>query len=313
MKENIQYSHISVRKNESIEALKIKKNGIYVDCTFGRGGHSLMILEQLSNEGHLYCFDQDHEAEQYFNKHFLDKKNCTFIKANFKDIKFELEKRNIFKVDGILYDLGVSSPMFDNPERGFSYKNDARLDMRMDNSQTKDAHFIINNYSKQQLINVFKDYGEIYNCGPVVDLICEKRSIKPIDTTIELVEIIRQKTPIKLQYQKKHFARTYFQALRIEVNNELDVLKKSLEDSLDLLNISGRIVVISFHSLEEKVVKNTFMEALNKNNLPKEIPINNQSDFKLIKIKHKPSKEEVEENHRSRSAFLKVIERIKNE
>lgn len=311
--ENKNFNHISVRLEESIEALNVQKNKIYVDCTFGRGGHSKMILDKLDGTGHLFCFDQDAEAEEHFKKEFSRFSNCSFIKANFNDIKIELNKKEVKFVDGFIYDLGVSSPMFDNPKRGFSYKNNGLLDMRMDQNLKLTASDVINNYSKEKLINIFKKYGDIKDCIAVVENICNYRKKTKITSTLQLVEIIREKTPLRLQYQKKHFARTYFQALRIEVNNEIKVLENSLKDALEMLNPSGRIVTISFHSLEERTIKNIYKNVLSANTLPKEIPINNNPEFKILKIKNKPNQEEIIDNNRSRSAYLKVIERLSND
>lgn len=305
-KEN-DFKHITVRLEDAIEALNIKKDGIYVDCTFGRGGHSSLILQKLET-GKLFCFDQDDEAKKFFYDNFKNK-NCFFINSNFKNLKEELNKKNINYVDGFLFDLGVSSPMFDNPERGFSYKYDGPLDMRMNQNQKLTAYDVINFYPKEKLIDIFKKYGDIYNSKHVVDNICKFRKEKPISTTLELVEIIRQKTPIKLQYEKKHFARKYFQAIRIEVNDEINVLSQALNDALLMLNKKGRIVTISFHSLEEKMIKEIINLNNSKNILPKEIPINNTKEFNIIKIKRRANEEELKENRRSRSSFLKVVER----
>ncbi|MCF0217838.1 MAG: 16S rRNA (cytosine(1402)-N(4))-methyltransferase RsmH [Malacoplasma sp.] len=305
------YSHQSVLLNESIAALNIVQNGIYVDATFGRGGHSRAILEKLNNTGKLICFDVDKDALDYYHKHFLQYKNCIFINSNFKNIKQLLLDLNIDKVDGIIFDLGVSSPMFDNASRGFSYKYDANLDMRMDQNLKISAYDIVNQYSISQLNRVFKEYGDIKNPMPISCAIAEYRNKKPINTTLELIEIIRKKTPIKMQFKNKHFARTYFQALRIEVNDEINNLKIALNDSVMLLNKNARIVTISFHSLEEKTIKNVYHNYL-KNALPNEIPINNEKHFKLINLKFKKaSNDELLKNNRSRSAVLKVIERVK--
>lgn len=304
------FKHISVRLEDAIECLNVKPNGIYVDCTFGRGGHSLAILKQLNKDGKLFVFDQDKEAENHFNKEFAKYKNAFFIKSNFRHIKKQLEALNINKVDGILFDFGVSSPMLDNPERGFTYKKEGLLDMRMNQEQELSAFEIINNYPKEKLIKIFKEYGEIKFPNLVVDEIIRQRSKKSINTTLELVEIIKSKIPLKLQYAKKHFARTYFQAIRIEVNDELNSIKEAMNDSLELLNIGGRIVTITFHSLEEKIVKDSYKKVL-QSKIPKEIPINNFSNFKIIKLKSKKaSEEELEENNRTRSSVLKVIEKV---
>lgn len=302
--------HISVRLEDAVDSLNINKDKIYVDCTFGRGGHSLEILKRLSSKGKLFVFDLDLDAKKYFDNNFSKFKNCFFIQDNFRNLKDRLAEFNISKVDGFLFDFGVSSPMLDNANRGFSFKQDAKLDMRMNQNQELSAYEVINNYSKEKLIQIFWKYGEIRNPVPVVDEIVKYRSNKPIETTLELVEIIRKRTPIKIQREKKHFARTYFQAIRIEVNDELNSIKKALTDALNMLSKNGRIVTISFHSLEEREVKNIYKDVL-ESKIPKEVPINNSFDFKIIKIKPKrASSSELEENNRTRSSFLKVIERV---
>ncbi|BAC44115.1 16S rRNA (cytosine(1402)-N(4))-methyltransferase RsmH [Malacoplasma penetrans] len=302
--------HISVRLEDAVDSLNIQKDKIYVDCTFGRGGHSFEILKRLSSKGKLFVFDLDLDAKKYFDNNFSKFKNCFFIQDNFKNLKENLAKFDISKVDGFLFDFGVSSPMLDNANRGFSFKLDARLDMRMNQNQELSAYEVINNYSKEKLIQIFWKYGEIRNPVPVVDEIIKYRSNKPIETTLELVDIIRKRTPIKIQREKKHFARTYFQAIRIEVNDELNSIRKALSDALNMLSKNGRIVTISFHSLEEKEIKNTYKDVL-ESKIPKEVPINNSFDFKIIKIKPKrASSSELEENNRTRSSFLKVIERV---
>lgn len=302
--------HTPVMLSESINLLNIKKNKIFVDCTFGRGGHSLEILNKLDNTGFLYCFDKDVSAEKYFKDNFFNFKNCKMIKSDFRFLKSKLNDLNIYKVDGFLFDLGVSSPMLDNASRGFSYKLNSRLDMRMDTNQKLDAHFIINNYEKKELIRIFKDYGEIKNSYLVVENIIKKRKIKPINTTLELVEIIREKTPIKFQFLKKHFARLYFQALRIEVNDEINALKNALKNALEMLNINGRIVTISFHSLEEKTIKEIYNQKILEMSMPKEIPILSKTNFKIINTNKNATKEEINKNIRSRSSQIKVIERV---
>ena len=304
------FKHVTVRLEDAVDCLNVKENNIYVDCTFGRGGHSLEILKRLNNTGKLFVFDTDSEAEEFFNKNFKNYKNIYFIKSNFRNIKDRLNSFGVSKVDGILYDFGVSSPMFDNPERGFTYRKEGLLDMRMNQEQELTAFNVINFYSKEKLLKLFKEYGDIKFPNLVVDEIIKQRTIKPIKTTLQLVDIIKSKTPVKLQYAKKHFARTYFQAIRIEVNDELNAIKESLVDALEILNQEGRIVTISFHSLEERIVKNIYRNVL-ENKIPKEIPINNFSNFKIIKLKSKKaSLEELEQNSRTRSSILKVIEKV---
>ena len=303
--------HISVLLNESIENLNIKEDGIYVDATLGYAGHSSQILNRIAR-GCLFAFDQDGEAIEYSTK-ILDQINDNYeiINSNFVNIKDELNKRNIKAVDGILFDLGVSSPQLDEAERGFSFHNDARLDMRMNQNQELSAYEVVNNYSKEDLIRIFYEYGEEKFSKSIAEAIVKYRENKPIETTLELTEIIKNSVPEK--YRRLHHpARKVFQAIRIEVNDELNVLEKALNDSLELLNPGGRLCVITFHSLEDKIVKNKFKEVTKENELYKgmpNIPDEYKAKYKLIG-KFKPTKEELENNNRSRSAILRVIERI---
>ena len=303
--------HISVLLNESIENLNIKEDGIYVDATLGYAGHSSQILNRIAR-GCLFAFDQDGEAIEYSTK-ILDQINDNYeiINTNFVNIKDELNKRNVKGVDGILFDLGVSSPQLDEAERGFSFHNDAKLDMRMNQKQELSAYEVVNNYSKDKLIKIFYEYGEEKFSKSIAEAICKYRETKPIETTLELTEIIKSSVPEK--YRRLHHpARKVFQAIRIEVNDELNVLQKALNDSLELLNPGGRLCVITFHSLEDRIVKNTFKEVTKENELYKgmpNIPDEYKAKYKLIG-KFKPTKEELENNNRSRSAILRVIERI---
>ena len=303
--------HISVLLNESIENLNIKEDGIYVDATLGYAGHSSQILNRIAR-GCLFAFDQDGEAIEYSTK-ILDQINDNYeiINTNFVNIKDELNKRNVKGVDGILFDLGVSSPQLDEAERGFSFHNDAKLDMRMNQKQELSAYEVVNNYPKDKLIKIFYEYGEEKFSKSIAEAICKYRENKPIETTLELTEIIKSSVPEK--YRRLHHpARKVFQAIRIEVNDELNVLRKALNDSLELLNPGGRLCVITFHSLEDRIVKNTFKEVTKENELYKgmpNIPDEYKAKYKLIG-KFKPTKEELENNNRSRSAILRVIERI---
>ena len=303
--------HISVLLNESIENLNIKEDGIYVDATLGYAGHSSQILNRIAR-GCLFAFDQDGEAIEYSTK-ILDQINDNYeiINTNFVNIKDELNKRNVKGVDGILFDLGVSSPQLDEAERGFSFHNDAKLDMRMNQKQELSAYEVVNNYPKDKLIKIFYEYGEEKFSKSIAEAICKYRETKPIETTLELTEIIKSSVPEK--YRRLHHpARKVFQAIRIEVNDELNVLQKALNDSLELLNPGGRLCVITFHSLEDRIVKNTFKEVTKENELYKgmpNIPDEYKAKYKLIG-KFKPTKEELENNNRSRSAILRVIERI---
>lgn len=301
--------HISVLLKESIENLNLKENSIVVDATLGYAGHSSEILKRIPN-GFLYSFDQDDEAIEQSDKKLGDiANNYKIIKSNFVNIKDKLSENNITKVNGILFDLGVSSPQLDEDYRGFSFHNDAYLDMRMDRNNPLTAHKVVNEYSYEQLTNIFYKYGEEKYSSSIAKKIIENR---PINTTLELVEVIKSGVPEKYK-REKHPARKIFQAIRIEVNDELNVFEKALTDSLDLLSINGRICVITFHSLEDKICKNIFKRVteIDKNlkNMPI-IPEEYLPDFKTIKTID-PSKEELENNNRARSAKLRIIERIK--
>lgn len=301
--------HISVLLNESIENLNLKKDSIIVDATLGRAGHSSEILKKIP-EGFLYSFDQDDEAIKESEKKLSQiANNYKIIKSNFVNIKEKLNENNIQKVNGILFDLGVSSPQLDEDYRGFSFHNDAYLDMRMDTSNPLTAHKVVNEYSLDKLIEIFYKYGEEKYSSSIAKKIVEKR---PIDTTLQLVEVIKEAVPEKYK-REKHPARKVFQAIRIEVNDELNVFEKALKDSLELLDINGRICVITFHSLEDKICKNIFKSVteIDKNlkNMPI-IPDEYLPNYKIIKV-IEPSKKELEDNNRARSAKLRIIERIK--
>ena len=308
--------HVSVLLNEAIDALNIKKDGIYVDLTLGRGGHSSKILEKLTT-GKLYCFDQDKEAIEQ-SRPRLEKISSNFeiIKSNFRNFKEELEKRGINKVDGILMDLGVSSPQFDNEERGFSYKGSARLDMRMDQEQSLDAYEVINNYSLNELCRIFREYGEDKYYYQIARKIVQNRIDSPIETTDELVDIIKSCKPQKELMKKGHPAKQIFQAIRIEVNDELGALKEALQKAIDMIDKNGRIVVISSHSLEDRIVKNMFNsvakiqgDRLNLYTLPDEIE---KPKYELVNNKIiVPSEKEMEVNSRSKSAKMRILTRTR--
>ena len=309
-----EYKHIPVLLNESIEGLNIKPDGIYVDCTMGGAGHSSEILKRLGEKGKLFCFDQD----DYAIKKGQDKlskigSNYQIIKSNFVNIKSELQNLNIDKVDGILYDLGVSSFQFDIKERGFSYNMEGDLDMRMDTSQELKAYDIVNYYNFEDLKNIFIKYGEEKFSGLIAKKIVQERSKKEIKTTTELVEIILSAVPSYVRRSGKHPAKKIFQALRIAVNDELQVFEKSLTDALDILKVGGRIAVITFHSLEDRICKNIFKSKVEVN-IPAGIPILEKDikrTFRLINNKVIiASEEELEKNNRSHSAKLRIIERI---
>jgi 16S rRNA (cytosine1402-N4)-methyltransferase len=249
--------HTPVLLNETIQMLNINKNGVYVDCTGGRGGHSEVILQNLE-KGQLICIDTDIDAINFLRQKFKNAKQIIIVHGKFSNIDTILKQINVAKVDGILLDLGVSSPMFDDPSRGFSYHHDGQLDMRMNQQQELNAQYVINNYNEKELAKIFKTYGEIANPHYVVKKIIETRKIKPIATTIELVEIIKSCVSFKDLKKIQHPARKYFQALRIYVNNEISELEILLEKAPNLLNKKGTLVVITFHSIEDRIVKHTF-------------------------------------------------------
>ena len=306
--------HVSVLLNESISSLNLKENSIIVDATLGYGGHSSSILDRIK-KGYLFAFDQDSEAIRHSTDR-LSKvgANFTIIKSNFVNMKEELNKRGIEKVDGVLFDLGVSSPQLDEAERGFSFHEDAPLDMRMDREQKLTAYDVVNNYSKEELARIFLKYGEDKFSNNIAKKIVEYRNNKPIETTLELVEVIKTAVPMKFRIDK-HPARQIFQAIRIEVNHELDVIEPALNQAMELLNVGGRIAVITFHSLEDRLVKNIFREKCKIDEKLKglpNIPEEYLPDFKLVENKAiVPSEEELEKNPRARSSKLRVIEKVK--
>ena len=306
--------HISVLLEESISSLNLDESSIIVDATLGYGGHSSNILERIKT-GHLFAFDQDSEAI----RHSTDRlkkigTNFTIIKSNFVHLQEELNNLGVYKIDGALFDLGVSSPQLDDEERGFSFHNDAKLDMRMDRDQELSAYEVVNNYSKEELSRIFTKYGEDKFANNIAKKIVEYRELKPIETTLELVEVIKTAVPMKFRIDK-HPARQIFQAIRIEVNHELDVIEPAINQALDMLNVGGRVAVITFHSLEDRLVKNIFKEKCKIDDRVKglpNIPEEYLPDFKLIYNKAiAPSEEEIKNNPRARSSKLRVIERIK--
>ena len=305
--------HKSVLLEESIENLNIKVDGVYVDATLGFGGHSLEILKRI-NKGFLFAFDQDNEAIQYSTERLKEYNNFKIIKSNFSNMKECLNKEGITKVDGILFDIGVSSMQLDEDYRGFSYHNDARLDMRMDTDSDFSAYELVNNYDYTNLVRVLRDYGEEKYASSIAKNIIKAREIKNIETTLELVEIIKKSMPMKA-LRDGHPARKTFQAIRIEVNHELDVLNIALEQAIDLLNVGGRICVITFHSLEDRMVKNIFRKYSEVDNRFSKLPYVPEEFKPKLKIISKgitPSEEELVENNRARSSRLRVVEKIKD-
>lgn len=306
--------HYSVLLKESIDMLDIKPDGIYVDCTLGGGGHSKEILKRLTT-GHLYCFDQDIDAINIAKPRLEEVgSNFTIIKSNFVNILDELKNCGVKEVDGILFDLGVSSFQFDIPERGFSYRFDSPLDMRMDQSIEITAMDVVNTYPLEKLAKIFFEYGEEKFARSIAKKICDSRMVKPIETTFQLVDIIKSAMPAFALRKSGHPAKKVFQALRIEVNHELDYLKYALVDALSLLRTNGIICVITFHSLEDRIVKTTFKDKTTVN-LPKGLPfVPDGYDVEYALINRNviiPSNKELEENNRSHSAKLRGIKKIK--
>ena len=311
------FKHKSVLLNEAIESLNIKEDGLYVDCTLGGGGHSEEILKRLTT-GHLYCFDQDDHAIEAGTTRLQDiSDHFTIINSNFVNIKTKLHELGVEKVDGVLYDLGVSSPQFDEESRGFSYRFDGPLDMRMNQHQSLSAYDVVNNYSYSDLVRILYKYGDEKFAKSIARHIEQERAKKPIQTTFELVEIVKQAIPARARRTGGHPAKRTFQAIRIEVNDELNVFEKSLNDALSMLNIGGRVSVITFQSLEDKIAKYTFNEITSMPEIPKNIaviPDNMQPRFK--KVTRKPitaTEAELQENYRSHSAKLRVVERVKED
>ena len=305
--------HKTVLLNEAIDNLNVKEDGIYVDATLGFGGHSGLILKRVKR-GFLFAFDQDEMAIEYSDKKLSEiGNNYEIIKSNFVNLKEELNKRGINKIDGIVFDLGVSSPQLDIPERGFSYHNDAPLDMRMDRDKEFSAYDVVNTYSYNDLVRILREYGEEKYASSIANNIIKTRENKKIETTLELVEVIKKSMPYKAM-KDSHPARKTFQAIRIEVNNELGVLRDALEEAIEMLNVGGRISVITFHSLEDKICKYTFNEVTKQPQLPMGMPIVPEYlKPRFQKITKKPivaGEKELEENHRSHSAKLRIIERV---
>ena len=308
------FDHVTVLLNEAVEGLNIKEAGIYVDCTLGGAGHSCAILKRLTT-GHLYCFDQDQTAIAAARSRLSEiSDNFTIIYSNFVNIKAELSNLGITKVDGILFDLGVSSPQFDTGERGFSYNYDARLDMRMDTNNSLDAYTIVNTWSYEQLVEILFKYADEKFAKRIARKIEQSRVNKPIETTFQLVEIIKEAIPAAARRKGGHPAKRTFQALRIAVNDELNVFDRALKDSLALLNSGGRIAVITFHSLEDKICKYTFNDVTKLKDVPPGLPVIPDYLLPKYKLVNKKaiiaSKEELEINHRAHSAKLRVIERV---
>ena len=308
--------HVSVLLYEAIDALQIKSDGEYVDLTLGRAGHSSEILKRL-DKGFLYAFDKDQTAiDESFEKLSSISNKFKIIHDDFRNFRHDLDENNISLVDGILVDLGVSSPQFDDESRGFSYRNDSRLDMRMDQSQSKTAYDVVNTYSLNELTTVFREYGEDKYSYQIAKKIIQVRENKPIETTFELVDIIKSVKPQKELLKKGHPAKQIFQALRIEVNDEINALKEMIDDAINSLNVGGRLVVISFHSLEDRIVKNAFNKVSKVEGSRHDVfalpSLDDEPKYRLVnKGVILPSEEEMENNPRSKSAKMRVIERVR--
>ena len=309
--------HKPILLNEVIEGLDIKSDGVYLDLTLGRAGHSKQILKRLSLNGLLIGIDQDEEAISYSRVELSKISNrYKIVKSNFSNIKNILSDLNISTLDGALFDLGVSSPQFDEDYRGFSYRFNNKLDMRMDLSSSLTAYDVVNTYSFKELLRVFKEYGEDKYSYNIAKNIVKERDIKPIVTTFDLVDIIKRSKPLKELNKVGHPAKQIFQAIRIEVNNELNVLKKALEDVINSLNINVRVCVITFHSLEDRIVKNLFkkysvVEGNRINDFRKAKDIEEANFIEVNKKVIVPSEEEIINNPRSKSAKLRILKRVR--
>ncbi|NSL50772.1 16S rRNA (cytosine(1402)-N(4))-methyltransferase RsmH [Calidifontibacillus erzurumensis] len=309
------FEHVTVLREEAVSALNIKPDGIYVDCTLGGAGHSELILSKLSNSGRLYAFDQDDMALQYAKEKLAPYKDqVTLIKSNFRYLKKELEDRGVQEVDGLLFDLGVSSPQLDLAERGFSYHQDAPLDMRMDQSAPISAYDVVNNWDYEDLVKIFFKYGEEKFSKQIARKIESYRKEKKIETTVELAELIKEAIPAPARRTGGHPAKRVFQAIRIAVNDELKAFEEALEDAISITKPGGRIAVITFHSLEDRICKTIFNKWSKGPELPPGLPLIPEEYKPKLKIITKkpilPSKEEVESNNRARSAKLRVAEKL---
>ena len=311
----MEFSHYSVLLQETIDELHIRPDGIYVDGTLGGGGHAFQVCSRLNENGHFYGIDQDAAAIEAAGERLRCFGNqVTIIRSNYCRMVEELKARGVTGVDGIVLDLGVSSYQLDEADRGFTYREDAALDMRMDQRQEKTARDIVNGYSEMELYRVIRDYGEDKFAKNIAKHIVQAREKKPVETTGELVEIIKAAIPVKIRMQKGHPAKQTFQAIRIELNRELEVLRDSLDDMIDFLNPGGRICIITFHSLEDRIVKNAFRTNEHPCTCPPDFPVcvcGKVSKGRVVTRKPVlPGEKELEENSRSKSAKLRVFERI---
>ena len=310
----MEFKHIPVLLDEVIEGLDIKENGIYIDCTMGGGGHSSVIASHLASKGKLIGFDRDNDAVEVCKNRFKNNKNIEVVHSNYKDATQILRERGICEVDGILIDLGVSSYQLDCGERGFSFMHEGRLDMRMDKTQQLDAYYVVNNYPKERLIQILYRYGEEDNAKRIVENICKSRMTNPIETTTQLKDIIESSFPKKVIYGKGGVSKKTFQAIRIEVNGELEGLDQTLDDLISMLKTNGRLAVITFHSLEDRIVKNVFKDNSTGCICPPRTPVcicGHEAKVKLVNKKPiVASGEELEKNSRSSSAKLRIVEKL---
>ena len=310
----MEFKHKSVLLEETIEGLNIKPDGIYVDGALGGAGHAREVCKKLSAKGRFIGIDQDQDAIIAASERLAPFKQATVIRSNYCYMVPELAARGINKVDGILLDLGVSSYQLDNEERGFTYRVDAPLDMRMDQRQMQTASDIVNGYEEKELYRIIRDYGEDKFAKNIAKHIVAARQVKPITTTGELTEIIRESIPMKMQVKSGHPAKRTFQAIRIELNRELDVLRDSLDGMIDILDDGGRLCIITFHSLEDRIVKTIFRKNENPCTCPSDFPVcvcGKKSKGKVITRKPiLPGETEMEENPRSKSAKLRIFERV---
>lgn len=310
------FHHVSVLLRETVDKLDIKPDGTYVDCTLGGAGHSLYLAEQLNDDGHLIAIDQDETAIQHAKNILKDHiHKVTFVQDNFRNLEHILESLDISKVDGVLYDLGVSSPQLDTPERGFSYHYDAKLDMRMDQTQSLSAYEVINEWPYEQLVKTFFRYGEEKFSKQIARKIEARRENAPIETTFELVDLIKEGIPAAKRRKGGHPAKRVFQAVRIAVNDELGAFEESIEAAIQHVKVGGRISVITFHSLEDRLCKQVFQEYEKGPDVPRGLPVvPEEYQPKLRRVNRKPiisDDEELEENNRARSAKLRVAEILK--
>lgn len=310
------FHHVSVLLNETVDKLDIKPDGTYVDCTLGGAGHSLYLVQQLNEDGHLIAIDQDETAIQHAKNILKDHiHKVTFVQDNFRNLEHILETLDISKVDGVLYDLGVSSPQLDTPERGFSYHYDAKLDMRMDQTQSLSAYEVINEWPYEQLVKIFFRYGEEKFSKQIARKIEARRENAPIETTFELVDLIKEGIPAAKRRKGGHPAKRVFQAVRIAVNDELGAFEKSIEAAIQHVKVGGRISVITFHSLEDRLCKQVFQEYEKGPDVPRGLPVvPEEYQPKLKRVNRKPiisNDKELEENNRARSAKLRVAEILK--